>query len=1019
MSEDKSGEPLPIKSRNMTAMETSKAEPQTCSETEITHSQLSIPRSPIFSCQSNKVEQLSQINNSKLISKNNKFLRTITINARSLLPKINDLRALALTFTPSVIFITETWLDSSISDSNISLENYVPYRNDREKGVGGGVLLYINESLKSHNISILSSNSIEIVCAIICLTNNLRMLVGTIYRPPKFDSLTDKALHDLFITLSNNSSSFKFLSGDFNLPEVSWGTLMFPTRLTSFSTALQYGDWYQHVSMPTRGNNVLDLIFTSGIAKLKVSVGSCFPQSDHNIIYCCFPTTFDHKPFQKFDSVRRDWSKVDNLRAVTYIRSCDWNKFFSSDNLNECCEQFYINFHRCVNDLAPLKTRSSLNKKLPNYIPPNTRHKLRKLNRDFHLKKDISAYVRIKEIHEECEFNRIQRLKDEEVRIMATKNNTQELARLYKGRFSSNSLVSALIDNETNNLIENPYDIANAFSKYFSSCFLNDKANPIIFTNLNNNSNTFKAVCFTAEDIIKAINSLRSSTSLCPDNIPPRIIKLSVPDIVPILMKIFEISLNSGNYPDAWKVSYIRPRFKSGSRLGILNYRPINVTSILSRIMEKILKTHMFNFFLTENVLSPSQHGFLSKRSCATCQVDFLDHITSLRDKGYSAAVLYFDFSKAFDTVSHPRLLHKLEKYGIRDPVLKWISSFLSGRSQMVNIGDILSDPFPLNSGVIQGSVLGPLLFLIYINDITEGILNGCPYLYADDLKIVYKLDKFNTPRSISRIQNDLDKLEDWCNLWAMKLNVDKCGVMYIGNAEIKATLFLNKSPLHILKSVKDLGIIYNQYLSVSEQVSSVAAKANRSAGFIGRNFSMKETKLTLFKMFVRPKIEYCSYALSLANKADIVKLERVQRTFTRRIHNSVEHTPYLERCKLFNLDPLALRRVKLNLIFLYKYIHSEARPNAGLRFQSSPVYSLRNSSHKLQIPRHNRTLRARSFFIRYSIIWNRLPEYIRRADSVQTFKSKLSSFLNITTFDKLINPYHNKNNLSLIPKDL
>ena len=1007
-----------MKSLNSEAIATPKAKSQIFPESDTSNYQLFNNTSTTSSYQSCN-HDLSQTNHSKLVCSKHKLLHTITINARSLLPKINDLRALAFTFTPSVIFITETWLDSSISGLDISLNNYISYRSDREKGIGGGVLLYIHETLKSHHISMPTFDSIEIVCAIIRLTNNLKMLVGTIYRPPKFDSSTDIVLHNLFITLSNYPSHFKFISGDFNLPDVSWGSLMFPTRLMSFSTALQFGDWCQHVTSPTRGKNVLDLIFTSGISKLNVSVGSCFPQSDHNIICSSFPITIDNKAFKKFDFVHRDWSRVNSMNAVTYLRSCDWSRFFYSDNLTECCEQFYINFHHFINDLAPIKKRSPLNKNLPNYIPPNIRHKLRKLNKDFHFKKDISAYVRIKEIHEECEFYRIQRLKDEESRIMATKNNYKQLAQIYKSRLSSTGLVSALIDCETDHLIENPHDIFNTFSKYFSSCFLSDEADQNFVNGLCNNSTTLNNVCFTAEDTIKAINSLKSSTSLCPDSIPSCIIKLCVPDIVPILIKIYEISLNSGNYPDAWKISYIRPRFKSGSKFDVSNYRPINVTSILSRIMEKIIKTQMFNYFITENVISPSQHGFISKRSCATCQADFLNHITSLRDKGYSAAVLYFDFSKAFDTVSHSRLLHKLEKLGIRNPLLKWISSFLTGRSQMVNIGSIKSDPFPIISGVVQGSVLGPLLFLIYINDITEGIINGSPYLYADDLKIVYKLDKSTIPQSLSRIQKDLDRLEDWCESWAMKLNADKCGVMYIGNVEIKTPLILNKSHFNIIRSVKDLGIIYNNRLSVSEQVSSVTAKANRSAGFIGRNFTMTETKLTLFKMFVRPKIEYCSFAFSHANKADIVKLESVQRTFTRRLYKSIDKIHYLERCKALNIDPIALRRVKHNLTFLYKLIHTKSQINVDLKARMNTQYFLRNCAHKLQVPSHNTSLRSRSFFVRYSTIWNRLPESIREADSIEIFRSKLNSFLNIVTLNQLIHSYNKDKDALIIPTNL
>ena len=949
----------------------------------------------------------------------NKPLSCLTINARSLLNKINDLRTISYTSSPSLISVTETWLDSSIPDSSVSLDNYVCYRNDRSEGAGGGVMIYIHKSIKSHFVELKAPEPLELVCAMIYMKNDSKLLTGTIYRPPKFNASSDRGLHDLFTDLSNYPATFKLFTGDFNLPDVIWKTHRFPFCLDLFSTSLHTGDWKQHITEPTRGNNTLDLIFSWGIKRLKAYIWPKFPNSDHKMLYCCFSMHRAIPNYKNYDYVHRNWSNISHHDTISYIRSCNWSKFFCTDKIDECSEEFYLNFYSCMDYLAPLSIKPTANKNLFNYLPPNTRQKLRQLYKDFHVKKDFSAYVRIREIYQECEQRRNERLRNEELLVLTDRNCAKGLARLYRKRSSADSQILALTDPDTKSILENPRDICNVFSKHFASCFLIE--NDYIKNKQHSNSplDTLNTIHFTTSDICKTINSLNNSKSLGPDGMPSCMVKSCLPDIASILVKYFNLSLASGHYPDAWKTSHIRPKFKSGSRLDPSNYRPINITSILSRILEKIVKEQMSNYFLSLHVISPAQHGFLSNRSCSTCQVDFLNHIISLRDEDYNVAVLYFDFSKAFDTVSHPRLLQKLKNLGITDSLILWISSFLSNRKQIIEVNSVLSDPVPVPSGVIQGSVLGPLLFLIYINDITKCIVNGCPYLYADDLKIVYKLKKSTIPDDGSRIQDDLNRLESWCKSWAMKLNVNKCGIMHIGKNNINASLTLNDSALTTLTSVKDLGIIYDQSLSVADHVKTITAKANRSAGFIHRNFTSTKSKVSLYRMYVRPKLEYCSFVLCIANKSDITKIERVQRKFTRCLHSLNQQTPYEKRCEAHNLQPLSLRRAKQNLTLLYKIIHSNVCSNIDSKFKITPHYCLRNSTYTLFIPRCNKSLKKRSFLIRYSTIWNRLPEDIRKANTTRMFNNKLNCFLTISTLNKLIYPYHVVSESKTIPNDL
>ena len=930
-------------------------------------------------------------------SRNSKIVQTLTINTRSLLHKINDLRTIVLISSPLIIFVTESWLNNSILDDEIALENYICFRKDRSEGNGGGVMLYIHASLNAHPLDLTEFPSLEVVGAILCISNDTKLLVATVYRPPNMKINTDSSLHNLFKQFSENQAKIKIISGDFNLPDIDWVKQTFPRYLDLFISALQQGDWQQHVTTPTRGKNILDLIFTNGITHTCIKVGDHFPQSDHKLLQMEFSLNTENKQLCQSLAPFRNWSEFDTSTALSYIQSCNWNIFLNTSHLDECLVEFYLHINNCLDTLAPLTPNTLKSEHSNSFIPLSIRRKLRCLRKVFHSNNDVSALIQIKGLLQQCETLRRDKLRTQEVTANESCNKAHALARLYKKRTSSKDVITSLEDEKNKTIIEHPSDICKALNEFFSSCY-NIENTQIDYKQTSHTSLlAISNINFTIPNIIKSINTLRNSKGLGPDGIPPLLIKTTATYIAPILLKIFDISFNSMHYPNEWSTSYIRPKFKSGSKLSIKNYRPINVTPVLSRVMERIIKEQMTSFFISNNIITNAQHGFRPKRSCTTCQIEFLDRVTSLRDEGYSVAILYFDFSKAFDVVSHNRLLYKLQTLGIKDPLYTWILSFLTNRYQVTNIGSYYSEPRPITSGVIQGSVLGPLLFLLYVNDITGAIKHGRSYLYADDLKVVYKIEKHNVHSNTLDIQKDLKELDTWCERWAMKLNVNKCGVMLIGDQTIDSTLTLNSCPLNTINFVKDLGITYNNKLSFSRHVTTMTACANRRIGFIHRNFELAESKKLLYKMFVRPKLEYCSFIYTLANKTEKDNVERVQRGLTRRIIGSKTRPSYIVRCQNLDLEPIWLRRLKHNLIILFKLMHDTNDLDLEIKFQPQSHYSLRNNSHRLHQQKPKRLLKQRSFIIRYSNLWNCLPEYIRQSNSIGILKNNLNSYFNLT----------------------
>ena len=425
------------------------------------------------------------------------------------------------------------------------------------------------------------------------------------------------------------------------------------------------------------------------------------------------------------------------------------------------------------------------------------------------------------------------------------------------------------------------------------------------------------------------------------------------------------------------------------------NFRPINTTSVISRIMEKVVSSAITNYTLSNNLINRAQHGFLKSRSTVTCQLDFLNHITYLKDKSLQIMVIYFDLCKAFDKVPHQRLIQKLTNIGLQHPLLTWINSFLQDRYQCVKVDEVISKPRKVESGVIQGSVLGPLLFNLYINDLTDMIQYGKSFLFADDLKIVYASKRLET-KFTENIQDDLQRLENWSTKWLMPFSPHKCGIITTLSSPLPPIYFFNH-PISTKECIKDLGLMYSSTVNFSEHIDAITNKARRLMGFILRNFSVLEARTLLYTICIRPVLEYNPAIYCLIRSQDRIKIESIQRSYTRWIvtDGSSSRPSYETRCHLLHLEPLWLRRLKLNLIFIYKLLHCLSySENNPLELVPSSNYELRDNDMKIVVPRYKTRIRANFITIKYANIWNRLPRQIRTISNLNTFKQNLNKYL-------------------------
>jgi hypothetical protein len=788
-------------------------------------------------------------------------------------------------------------------------------------------------------------------------------------------------LHDLKCT-----DKQLIVLGDFNMPNIDWITYSSNDPIckrlldTIFDLNLT-----QFVHTPTRLGNVLDLILSNCCDNL-INVNVCELISDHQLVSAdlvCNAKIKGESYKQMPDFVNGDYCAFNQ-----YLYEINWYKLFT---VNADVESRWLAFMDVMNVgitmYIPNKcVRPTVCKKYPVHIRRLVYKKRRKWTR----------YKRYREPHVLEDFKQLRRMLKCELRrwradyehSVLNSGCKKHFYRYVNGKLNVPPSRVLLIGN--NNEIMSDESAADVFSSYFGSIYVNDDG---IIPNLNNNVGvTFNddLIDFSVTMIEKVISGLNDTHSSGPDGFSSFLLKKLLHNISLPLSILFSQSYNSGCIPDMWKRAFVCPVYKgSGLKTDVVNYRPISLTCVCCKVMESVVSQSLLNYLQSNNLLTYAQHGFISKRSTLTAQLSCYNRWLKSIDCNRWVDVISLDFSKAFDTVSHSKLLYKLSTYGLSDRMLRWFKNFLSDRQQCVKVGDGMSAWIHVLSGVPEGSVCGPLLFNLYVNDMPECLSDCEIVMYADDGRLDIDSSIDNASELLAR---DLDNVAAWAARWQLKLNVVKSGVMHVGVHNPQAVYSVNNVNLPTVDKLKDLGIIVNNNLHFDSYIDCIVVKAYRVCSCILNGFYTNSHcfMINLFKMYVRPLLEYNTVVWSPQNLNYIDKCERVQKYFTKRLLG-LWNVCYLDRLDKLKLESLEVRRIKFDLICVYKILHGLLNVHCNEFFVLSNL-ATRGHSFKLSKTFCKHTFAQHGFAYRVVNVWNGLPENVVSAKSLACFKRNLNA---------------------------
>ena len=939
-------------------------------------------------------------------------LKVLYTNCDQFVNKRDDLCMLIAGNEPDIILLNEVIPKAQALPLSVALLaipgfeiylNFDPNASGLGSGGGRGICIFVNCRLRAREISFLGSAFREHLWVEMHLEGADSLLIGCLYRSP---SSSQQNADELIAALRHACSlnhSHLLIVGDLNMPQINWSTSYSSAPEEHFSHAFIQASQdcflQQHVSRPTRfrhGNNpsILDLIFSNEEGMVQnLQFLPPLGSSDHLILtfnFVCYTPMLDHTNARP-NLYKADFAQLRELIAATVWDVDEHNSF------EESFERFKTTLNelisRCIPPAKPKPRRKNL---YINQEAIRLKKKKRILWHRYSRSQDVLAHARYVRCRNDLRrLTRNLRRQFEQSLADNIRENAKGFWRYVNSRMKSKSRVDALLDNGA--LVCDDEGKASVLNNFFSSVFtIEDVVNIPVPVHVFDGP-VLEDVDVSADVIAGKLGNLKPCSAPGPDGLHPRILREVAEPLSVQLSRVFRQSLDSGRLPAEWKSGDIVPIFKKGDKQSPGNYRPVSLTCVMCKVMESIIRDKLMDHMTVTGQLHNAQHGFRPKRSCSSQLLVTLEEWSRAVENGDPVDVIYCDFAKAFDSVPHKRLLRKLQASGVEGRLLRWIEAFLSDRCQRVVLNGTRSSWASVLSGVPQGSVLGPLLFVIFVNDL-PGVVQNSIQLFADDTKIYASVRNASGTQSL---QCDIDALVRWSAQWQLPFNASKCKSMHIGPGNNRNVYSMDGAMLAQTSVEKDLGVQLDDSLKFREHAAAAVAKGFQILSVIRRSFlSLDRTTLPLlYKSLVRPHLEFGNLIWGPHNRADQQQVERVQRRATKLVPE-LRCQPYTVRLRELGLPSLYYRRRRGDMLTVYQLLHSGIDMDPAFLFKPSEVRFTRGHPWKLAKPRAESRVRRQAFSTRVINDWNGLPLGVVEASSINQFKARLDAHWASTQYD-------------------
>ena len=909
--------------------------------------------------------------------------------------KLQDIEVLSDQEKPDLILLTETWCNDRVSNCNLNICNYELIkelrrdRTDTRDGIGGGLLVYAKKGLQilSHDNQIDFNQYVHFSLK----TFDSPVNIFLVYKPPSSNVNNQEKLCDLINSIPKNS----VLIGDFNYPNIDWENNTADSNISrKFMETCLENNLTQYVDFPTHiRNNILDLVLANDNCVLSVSDLGHLGNSDHNVLKII--TKHNLEPSE--DSIKiKDWRNADFQSMKRELKCVSWNRLLKDKDTEESWNTFSELLEKIVSDNVPIKCIKKNGK--PAWITPDIDRLDRKKSRLYKKMKETQNASDIENYHKvRKEYKKKIRASKRKLEVKISKSRGNSGRKMFtnyvKNKLSDKNGIGPLLDGDK--MVSDDQEMAQLLNKYFCETFTEDNGTVPEIKRPQTEA-TLSDMEITVKMVKDKIEALKSRKAPGPDQITTDILKILKDEVcIPIWM-IFQRSLNSGDVPKQWRIAKVIALFKKGAKGKPGNYRGVSLTCEVGKMMESILRDMITDHLISNQLINLSQHGFMPNRSCQTNLLEFLDQLFSMLDENEPVDIVYLDFSRAFDKVSHSKLIQKLNNHGIKGKIQEWIKSWLRDRLQYVEINGKRSETGEVKSGVPQGSVLGPLLFIIFINDLEYSVVLNILRKFADDTK---GASKVKSEEDVSNFQKALDSLVEWSKDWGMHFNTSKCKIMHCGKNNRKADYYMEGVKLNSVDSERDIGVYISSNMKPSSQCADAANKAKAVLNQVTRAFHYRDKNvfIRLYKQFVRPHVEFSSCVWSPWTVADIKCVEQVQIKAVKMV-SGLAAQDYESRLKELNLWTLEKRRKMADLVQCFKIVHGIGKVECGLKKveanQSRILTRNLSDNLNLQKPVVKTELRRNFYSVRVIDSWNKLPSDIKHSTNISIFKKKLTKWM-------------------------